>query len=151
MQASARTAALWTAALAGVVALAWLWSLPPLRDWLTNFSGTIHDRGFVGFLGFAAVYVLAVVALAPAALLAIAAGALFGAVAFPLVIAAALLGALIACVISRYLVRARVARFIASRPLLTAIDEAIAFDSWKVVALLRLTPLVPFTLQNYLL
>lgn len=31
-----------------------------------------------------------------------------------------------------------------------AIDRAVSQEGWKIVGLLRLTPLVPFNLQNYL-
>ena len=38
---------------------------------------------------------------------------------------------------------------IANRPGLRAVDRAVADEGWRVIALLRLSPLVPFNLQNY--
>jgi uncharacterized membrane protein YdjX (TVP38/TMEM64 family) len=38
----------------------------------------------------------------------------------------------------------------ARRRNLAALDKAVAEDGWKIVGLLRLSPLVPFNLQNYL-
>ena len=35
------------------------------------------------------------------------------------------------------------------RPKFAAVEKAISEDGWKVVLLLRLSPLVPFNLQNY--
>jgi uncharacterized membrane protein YdjX (TVP38/TMEM64 family) len=35
--------------------------------------------------------------------------------------------------------------------LFSAIDDAVAEEGWRIVALLRLSPVVPFNLQNYFL
>ena len=68
----------------------------------------------------------------------------------PLVVAAASIGAALAFLISRYALRTRLPRFLADKPRYAAIDRAVAEEGWKIVALLRLNPLVPFNLQNYL-
>ena len=44
--------------------------------------------------------------------------------------------------------RDRVARIIANRPGLRAVDRAVADEGWRVIALLRLSPLVPFNLLD---
>ena len=50
----------------------------------------------------------------------------------------------------RYVARERVARAIASRsPRYAAIDRAIGEKGWRIVFLLRLSPLVPFVVSNY--
>jgi len=36
-----------------------------------------------------------------------------------------------------------------SKPRIKAVDQAVTEDGWKVVMLLRLSPMVPFNLQNY--
>jgi uncharacterized membrane protein YdjX (TVP38/TMEM64 family) len=42
-----------------------------------------------------------------------------------------------------------VERWLADRPRLAALDRVIDRGGWRVVALLRLSPLVPFNVQNY--
>ena len=87
--------------------------------------------------------------LLPAAPFTVGAGLIYGLWGFPVALGSATLGASLAFLVSRHLVRGRVARLIANRPGLRAIDHAVAEEGWRVVALLRLSPLVPFNLQNY--
>ena len=68
----------------------------------------------------------------------------------PIALAAATAGASLAFLIARYLARDGVRRAIETRRNIAAIDRAIAAEGWKIVLLLRLSPLVPFNLQNYL-
>nr|MBA3732471.1 TVP38/TMEM64 family protein [Gammaproteobacteria bacterium] len=105
--------------------------------------------GVWGYVIFAAVYIIATVMLAPGSPLTIAAGLAFSGFGFPLVVIAATIGAAAAFLVARYLARARVERMTEQRPKFKAIDQAVTEDGWKVVMLLRLSPLVPFNLQNY--
>ncbi len=68
---------------------------------------------------------------------------------FPLVVVSATLGATLAFLVARYLVRNKVEGLLKERPKFAAVDKAISEEGWKVVVLLRLNPLVPFNLQNY--
>ena len=52
--------------------------------------------------------------------------------------------------IARYLVRDRVLKLAEGNKKFLAIDKAIGENSFRVVALLRLSPLLPFSLGNYL-
>ncbi len=65
-------------------------------------------------------------------------------------VVAATAGAAAAFLIARHLARDKVRRLLETRRNIAAIDQAIAEDGWKIVALLRLSPLIPFNLQNYL-
>ncbi|HEX2243067.1 MAG TPA: TVP38/TMEM64 family protein, partial [Gammaproteobacteria bacterium] len=86
----------------------------------------------------------------PASPLSIAAGLTFGLVwGFVLVSLSATAGAASAFLVARYLARDQVARMIKQRPRFNAVDQAISEGGWKIVVLLRLSPLVPFNLQNY--
>jgi uncharacterized membrane protein YdjX (TVP38/TMEM64 family) len=58
--------------------------------------------------------------------------------------------AALAFLISRHVARDRVRRKVEVSPKLAAVDEAIGEQGWKIGALLRLSPAVPFSLQNYL-
>jgi hypothetical protein len=109
----------------------------------------IQGLGAWGAVVFSAVYVGVVVAMAPAEIMSIAAGFIFGAWGFPLVVTSATIGATLAFLVSRYIVREKVRTLARRRPLFQAIDRIVGEDGWKIVALLRLNPLVPFNFQNY--
>lgn len=114
-----------------------------LRGWLLGFP-------FGGAVVFAAIYVLGRVVLAPEALLTAAAGFAYGFWGLPIVVVAATAGASLAFLIARHLARDTGGRLIETRRNIAAIDRAVAEDGWKSAALLRLSPLVPFNVQNYL-
>src|SRR5436309_9996417 len=133
----------WFLRLTGLlVAVAIGWFALPARQWVEAFAASIDALGAWGVVLFALVYVVAVVLLAPAEILSIAAGFLFGAWGFPLVISAATLGAALAFLISRYAVRSSLQRVLRNHPRYAAIDRAVAEEGWRIVALLRLNPLV---------
>ena len=147
---AARQAPLIAAGLVlAVAAIAAAWYLLPIADWLADLREWMLDLGWLGVLIFVAVYILGAIVMAPEAVLTVIAGFAYGFWGLPVVLAAATLGAAVAFLIARYLARERVRRFIAGRRQLAAIDRAIAEEGWKIVGLLRLSPLVPFNLQNY--
>ena len=99
---------------------------------------------------FVLLYVAATVLLLPAVVLTLGAGAVFGvARACVAVSVGATLGATAAFLVGRYLARGWVARRVAASATLGAIDEAVAREGWKIVALTRLSPALPFVLVNY--
>ena len=61
------------------------------------------------------------------------------------------LGALAAFLVARHLARGAVARRIARNPRFASIDRAIGGQGLKIVFLLRLSPVFPFSLLNYAL
>lgn len=123
----------------------------PLSSLAGDLEGWIRGLGVWGPLAYAAVYVVAVVALVPASAMTVAAGALFGPLVGTAVVSAgSTIGAALAFLIARHLARDAVARRVRRYPRFHAIDRAIGEGGWKVVALLRLSPAVPFNLQNYL-
>lgn len=114
------------------------------------FAAWVEGLGTWGAIVFVVGYAAAVIALVPASLLTLAAGAIFGLVkGTALVFVAATLGAVGAFVISRYLARGAVERRIAGDPRFAAIDRAIGREGRRIVLLLRLSPVFPFTLLNY--
>jgi uncharacterized membrane protein YdjX (TVP38/TMEM64 family) len=120
------------------------------EDWIPSFYRWVQSQGIIGALAFAVIYVIiCVFLLAPGELMAVAAGFLFGAWGAPLAVASAFAAAVIAFLISRHFFRARVKAWSSKRPLLAAIDAAVAEESWVLVILLRLNPLAPPNFQNY--
>jgi len=101
---------------------------------------------------FVVAYAVAAIALLPGSVLTLAGGAIFGLVrGTAFVFAGATLGACGAFLIARYLARRVVERRLGANPRFAAIDRAIAREGRKIVFLLRLSPVFPFSLLNYAL
>ncbi|TMA30172.1 MAG: TVP38/TMEM64 family protein [Deltaproteobacteria bacterium] len=91
-------------------------------------------------------------AFAPASLLTLAGGAIFGVGAgVAYVFAAAVIGSSLAFLISRYLARTAIERRLAGNEKFAAIDRAVGRQGRWIVFLLRLSPAFPFNLLNYAL
>ncbi|MEO8128913.1 MAG: TVP38/TMEM64 family protein [Bryobacteraceae bacterium] len=124
--------------------------LLPVREWANGFQRWIEGLGAFGFVAFAAVYIVATVLLVPVSVLTVVAGLAFGVVAgFPLVVLSATIGATLAFLVARYWLHDRVNALVGKRPGLKAVNQAISEEGWKIVALLRLSPVLPINLQNY--
>ncbi len=125
-------------------------SLPTASIWDAIEIGIDHSGNW-GPILFGILYVLAVVFMLPGSGLTIASGVLFGTLLGTIIASiASTIGAAITFLIARTLGRQRLARFIQTDPRLFAIDQAIRDRGVRIVALLRLSPVVPFNLQNYL-
>jgi uncharacterized membrane protein YdjX (TVP38/TMEM64 family) len=133
--------------LAGAVAASFTC---PLGHWAASFQHWIRALGPWGVVIFASLFIAATVVLAPDWPLSITAGFVYGFWGLPVVVAAATVAATLSFLAARYLLRDRVRALLVGRPRLAAIDRAVAEEGWKIVALLRLSPAVPFNLQNYL-
>lgn len=136
-----------------VVALAVLVAVGQrLAGELRNVAIWIEDLGPLAPVAFIGAYALATVAFVPGVLLTLSAGALFGLFRGTLyVFCAATLGASLAFLVSRYVVRGAVERRLASNPRFAALDRAVARDGRRIVFLLRLSPVFPFNALNYTL
>ena len=62
----------------------------------------------------------------------------------------ATVAATVAFLIARFVARDKIRELAGKNPKFLAIDRAIGEDGFRVVALLRLSPLLPFALGNYL-
>ena len=134
-----------------LIAFATAWSFLPVKEWVKAFNDWIEQRGALGYVIFIAAYAIAAVLFFPGSLLTIGAGLAFGLWrGFAVVSAGATLGAALAFLVARYFLRHRVEEAAKNNPKFAAMDEAIGREGWKMVALLRLSPLVPFNLSNYL-
>jgi len=83
-------------------------------------------------------------------LLTLAAGFAFGVWGFPLVIVSATLAATLAFLLGRHVLRDRVSGWINQDKKLYSLNKVVSVEGWRVVGLLRLSPLIPFGMQNYL-
>jgi uncharacterized membrane protein YdjX (TVP38/TMEM64 family) len=138
------------AAAAAVLALAAAVRFLPVREWAAAFQARLAELGAAGALLFAGVYVLTALLLGPVWLLTIVAGLTYPLpVAIGLVSAVSTFAAAAAFLIARHFARRRVEILTAKNARFAAVDRAIGAKGWRIVFLLRLSPLVPYALSNY--
>ncbi len=126
--------------------------LLPVREWLLAFLSWSRGVGVWGPLSLAAVYVVACVLLLPGSILTLGAGFAFGLLpGIAAVMAGSVAGAAAAFLLGRTVARGWVGPRIAAHPRFAAIDKAVANHGFKIVLLLRLSPIFPFNLLNYAL
>jgi uncharacterized membrane protein YdjX (TVP38/TMEM64 family) len=138
------------AAVALIAGLALLYHFLPIGVWLTAFHDWVRGLGAIGYVVYVLVYALCCVLLVPAAILTLGAGALFGlAGGTVVVVIGATLGATLAFLLARTVLRRRVEVMTAGNAKFRALDRAIAREGGKIVLLCRLAIVFPFTFINY--
>ncbi|MFK8074945.1 MAG: TVP38/TMEM64 family protein [Granulosicoccus sp.] len=133
-----------------VAALVVIWSWLPLSEWVDHIRAWVLSLGALGIVLFIVAYILLTAVLAPVSLLSITAGLAYGLLGVPLVVLSATLAAVVAFLLGRYLAHEKVSRWVERDPRLSSLNTAVSEQGWKVVFLVRLSPLIPFGLQNYL-
>lgn len=150
--ASKQKAAAGAAALLAAGAIAYFAQGHSVKDATQAVERTVTAAGSAGPFIFIGSYAIATVILVPASALTLAAGFLYGPVTGTAIVSAAsTLGATLAFLVSRYLARPFVLHKLQDYPKLAAVQSKVSADGANVVFLLRLSPLVPFTLLNYAL
>ena len=125
----------------------WLLFFPALD--LTRIQAWINGFGFWGPVVFLLFYILAVMILVPGWVLALAAGLSYGMPGLPLALVGAATGASFSFLIARYLAHSQVQVLTSRHLLCQAVEHAISDGGWRIVVLMRLSPMLPFNLQNY--
>ncbi len=140
-------AILWIAVAIAIIGVAHYYRA---ESYLQRALEWTRGLGPLGPIVFIAIYILACVLFIPGSILTIGAGVVFGVVRGSIYVSiAATLGATAAFLIGRYLARDWVAARLEASPKFKAIDEAVAREGWKIIALTRLSPVFPFNLLNY--
>ncbi|KAJ0959784.1 hypothetical protein J5N97_000532 [Dioscorea zingiberensis] len=122
-----------------------------INSFLNQFSGFIEGYGPAGYALFVAVYAGLEILAIPAIPLTMSAGLLFGTLTGTIIVSiSGTVAASIAFLIARYFARERILKLVEGNKKFMAIDKAIGENGFKVVTLLRLSPLLPFSLGNYL-
>ena len=123
----------------------------PLDAMLASLREWVSARGAVGMVGFGAAYVGLVLLLVPGAALTLIAGALFGPRWGIVIVAIATSVAdAVAFLLARYVAGSAVERLRKRHPRFSALDQALIDGGWRIVALLRLNPAIPYSASNYL-
>jgi undecaprenyl-diphosphatase len=127
--------------------------LLPLEDWSEKFEAAIVRMDLLaGLIVFCTASAIAGLLLLPIWIFAIAAGAVFGfGWGLAAALASSLASALIAFLLGRYVLRRPLERLARRNAAFRAMDAAVKEDGWKVVALLRLSPVMPSGLKSYFL
>lgn len=138
--------------VAVVVAIGFLWAYLPIADLVHNAQEHVLSLGVAGFVLFALAYVLITLVVGPAVVLTASAGLVWGPLTGLIaVLVSATLAAVVTFLLGRFLIRDRVQAFAAKDRRMLAVVRAVTDGSWRIVLLLRMSPLLPFGVQNYLL
>ncbi|XP_073000207.1 uncharacterized protein [Typha latifolia] len=122
-----------------------------INAFLTQFSGFIEGYGPAGYALFVLVYAGLEILAIPAIPLTMSAGLLFGSLIGTIIVSiSGTVAATVAFLIARYFARERILKLVEGNKKFLAIDKAIGENGFRIVTLLRLSPLLPFSLGNYL-
>ena len=121
-----------------------------MAELLRSFQGWVTGLGPLGWILYALVYAVCCVLFVPASVLTLGAGAIYGlGVGVAIVLAGATLGATLSFLLAKSVLRKRIEKMTAGNPKFAALDRAIAKEGAKIVFLVRLSPVFPFTYINY--
>ncbi|MGH9162935.1 MAG: TVP38/TMEM64 family protein, partial [Vicinamibacteraceae bacterium] len=139
-------------AVAVAVTIGWVVWRFPVADIVVRLVLWIRSAGTLGFVVFAVAYIGATVALIPGSLLTLGAGFVYGPIVGTLLVSpVSVLAATAAFLLGRTVARGWIARRMSGSARFRTVDEAIGREGLKIVLLLRLSPLFPFTVLNYAL
>jgi len=118
---------------------------------LSDFSDQVESLGPLGYLYFSIIYIVLEILALPAIPLTASAGYLFGVLPGTFVtLLSATIAAGVSFLIGRTFLRSYIEKLAKDNKTFQAIDAAVGKEGFKVVFLLRLSPLLPFALSNYL-
>jgi uncharacterized membrane protein YdjX (TVP38/TMEM64 family) len=133
--------------VAGGLALAWLF------DGVTSIDAIqarVAGLGVWAPVGFILLYAIATVVVIPGGIFDLAGGVLFGPIYGSLInLAGGSLGAALAFLVARYLAGDWVERRAGRR--VQKVMQSVEADGWQFVAFVRLVPIIPYNIVNYLL
>lgn len=140
-------AAIYIAILAAFIALM---TALPAKEWGASALAWVEQSGPLGYMVFVLLYVAFTVSFIPGFILTLGGGAVFGLWGgFVAVSVGSTIGAALAFLLGRGILRNKIERKIQSNQKFAAVDRAIGKQGWKIVFLTRLSPVFPFNLLNY--
>jgi uncharacterized membrane protein YdjX (TVP38/TMEM64 family) len=123
-----------------------------VSEFITGYVQYIQQLGWLGPLAFAVLYTALAAALIPGSFMTMIAGFVWGPV-YGLAIASpsSMIASSATFALSRTVLRGWAERKIRRNPGFAKLDHAVGKSGFKVVALTRLSPLLPYTFLNYAL
>lgn len=110
---------------------------------------SIRDLGAIGVVAYFGLYIIATL-IGVATPLTMAAGVIYGVVGGVAIVSpASVMAATIAFLLGRFVLRSSIEKKVAANPKFAAIERAVGKNGFKIVGLVRLSPVFPFTLLNY--
>lgn len=141
-----------TVALLLVAAIVTGLAILPVKAYLARLLQAVESVGPWGPVLLAGAFIVASVLFLPGSILTLGAGFLFGIVRGTIAVSVgSVLGATAAFLVGRTLLRRSIEKRIAANSRFQAIDRAVGKEGFKIVLLLRLSPVFPFNLLNYAL
>ncbi|HET8798844.1 MAG TPA: TVP38/TMEM64 family protein [Thermoanaerobaculia bacterium] len=137
-------------AIVVVIAVVILLRVLPVAEWLEQFKLWVQGQGALGYVLYALVYIVCCVLVIPALALTLGAGAIFGFAGGAIVnVIAATIGATLAFLLARTVLRHRVEKMTENNVKFRALDRAITAEGTKIMWLVRISGFPPFTWVNY--
>ena len=123
----------------------------PLDEAVGMLRSLAEAGGTTGMVWFGVAYVVLALLFVPGAALTIVAGGLYG-VGWGIVVVAIATSVADAAafVLGRYVARDAVLRLMDRHPRFKIVDRTITRGGWRMVALIRLNPTIPYSASNYL-
>lgn len=132
-----------------LVTVSVLW---PVNTWILDVITWVRSAGVWGILMFAALYIAATVMLIPGSILTLGAGFVYGPLWGTLLVSpVSVVGAFIAFSLARGRLRPWIEDKVQGNTHFEVIDKVVGDKGFKIVALLRLSPVFPFAFLNYAL
>lgn len=126
--------------------------LLPVGEWMRWLVAWVQDAGPIGAVAYAVAYIAATVLLLPGSLLTLGAGFVYGPLIGTLLVSpVSVTAATVAFLLGRTVARGWIADRVGRDPRFVAVDAAIEREGLKIVLLLRLSPVLPFSVLNYAL
>ena len=139
-------------AVAAVLAVLWIVASElPLLHWISVAAARVRGAGVAGALLWCAGMYFATLLLAPIIPLVLASGWLFGMWGVPVSLAAAVCSAATSFGVARVVGRGAAVRWLLANPRARALADLAQDGGLATVALLRVSPLLPFTPSNAVL
>ena len=122
---------------------------------MTSFFDTIYDLAFffntnIGIVAFILLYIVIVLLILPASWLSLLAGFLYGSYLGSIIVfCAAAIGASVAFFISKSFLSGKLKKAINRFPRLILMEQVVQKGGLKLIILVRLSPMFPFSILNY--
>ena len=122
---------------------------------MTSFFDTIYDLAFffntnIGIVAFILLYIVIVLLILPASWLSLLAGFLYGSYLGSIIVfCAAVIGASVAFFISKSFLSGKLKKAINRFPRLILMEQVVQKGGLKLIILVRLSPMFPFSILNY--
>jgi len=134
-----------------ILAVIVAYQLLPIQKWLQSTIDAFHGLGLWGSGLYIGTYVVLSLMLIPGSALTIGAGVIYGFwVGYLIVATASLLTVACAFFLSKTLLRSRMEKWADGNPRFKLLNEAISTKGAVIAFLIRLSPVFPFSITNYL-